>query len=69
VPNDKKDEKPGLFDPMDRKGTRLFALVAVGIVFVVLALLSLMRGGLPGPEKEQPGAKTEQPPAPPTQQQ
>jgi hypothetical protein len=71
VQNDNRDVKPGLLDPVDRRGTRLLTLIAVGIVFVVLALLMLTRGGLPGPEREQPrtGPKIEQPPAPPTRQQ
>jgi hypothetical protein len=52
MPNDNRGEKPGLFDRVDRRGTRFFTLVAIGVVFVVLALLTLIRGGLPGPEKE-----------------
>jgi hypothetical protein len=71
VPSDNRGQKPGFFDPVDRKGTRLITLVVVGVVFVVLALLMLTRGGAPGPERE--GARTdaspkvEQPSSPPMQ--
>ena len=71
--NGNKEQTSGFFDRVDRKGTRLFTLVAMGLVFVILALLMLMRGGLPGPEKEAPsgtdaGPKVERTPAPQKQQ-